>query len=242
MYSNLNGGVLANKQNRKYVIASGRPWNLDLANRLNAELDAEFTLISEPEDLNLDRLDSIKPRYVFFPHWSHIIPSEIHGKFDCVIFHMTDLPYGRGGSPLQNLILRGHSDTVISALQCVAELDAGPILLKAPLSLTGTAQEIFERADNVIEGMIRSICETEPIPVPQVGPVTLFRRRLPSESEIPPDLDVKEVFDFIRMLDADGYPHAFMEFGGRRLEFRDARLEAGVLTSKVTFKTKESRV
>jgi methionyl-tRNA formyltransferase len=233
---------LANKKNRQYVIASGRSWNLDLANRLNAELPAEFTLISDPEDLNLERLDSIKPRYVFFPHWSHIIPREIHETFDCVIFHMTDLPYGRGGSPLQNLILRGHADTVVSALKCVAELDAGPIFLKVPLSLVGTAQEIFERADKVIEGMIRSICETEQIPVPQVGPVTLFRRRLPRESEIPSDLDVKEVFDFIRMLDADGYPHAFMEFDGRRLEFRDAKLEAGVLTSKVTFKTKESRV
>ncbi len=27
-------------------------------------------------------------------------------KFECVCFHMTDVPYGRGGSPLQNLIIR----------------------------------------------------------------------------------------------------------------------------------------
>ena len=43
---------------------------------------------------------------------------------------MTDLPYGRGGSPLQNLIINGHKETMMSALRCVQELDAGPIYLK----------------------------------------------------------------------------------------------------------------
>ena len=47
---------------------------------------------------------------------------------------MTDLPYGRGGSPLQNLIVRGHKHTMISAIKCVKELDAGPIYLKKPLT------------------------------------------------------------------------------------------------------------
>ncbi len=48
-------------------------------------------------------------------------------NFNCVVFHMTDLPFGRGGSPLQNLISRGIYKTKISAIKVVKEIDAGPI-------------------------------------------------------------------------------------------------------------------
>jgi methionyl-tRNA formyltransferase len=53
------------------------------------------------------------------------------------------LPYGRGGSPLQNLIDLGHKDTFVSALKMTEELDAGAIYLKKPLSLEGLAEEIY---------------------------------------------------------------------------------------------------
>ena len=53
---------------------------------------------------------------------------------------MTDLPFGRGGSPLENLILRGHTSTVISAIKCAPELDSGDIYLQKPLSLYGSAE------------------------------------------------------------------------------------------------------
>src|SRR2546427_4886313 len=56
------------------------------------------------QELAAEKLKQIRPDFVFFPHWSWPIPEEIHSQFECVIFHMTDLPYGRGGSPLQNLI------------------------------------------------------------------------------------------------------------------------------------------
>ena len=70
---------------------------------------------------------------------------------------MTDLPYSRGGSPLQNLILRGHQETQIIALRCVAELDAGPIYMKRPLSLEESAYEIFVRAADVVQEMIEDM-------------------------------------------------------------------------------------
>lgn len=43
---------------------------------------------------------------------------------------MTDLPYGRGGSPLQNLIVRNHYKTKISEIRVKKEIDSGPIYLK----------------------------------------------------------------------------------------------------------------
>ena len=43
---------------------------------------------------------------------------------------MTDLPYGRGGSPLQNLIANKIYDTKISAIRAEGGIDTGRIYLK----------------------------------------------------------------------------------------------------------------
>lgn len=193
----------------------------------------QFELISDPQELTAERLASVKPRYVFFPHWSHRIDAGIFKQFECVIFHMTDLPYGRGGSPLQNLIVRGISETKISALRCVEEMDAGPIYLKKPLSLYGSAEEIFLRAARVIEDMIVEILNKQPDPVPQEGEPTIFKRRKPEQSNLAGVATLEGAFDLIRMLDADGYPPAFLEIGPFKLEFTRASLKTGQVISDV---------
>lgn len=64
---------------------------------------------------------------------------------------MTDLPYGRGGSPLQNLIKRNIENTKISAIKVVKDLDAGDIYLKRDLNLNGTADEILGLGGTIIK-------------------------------------------------------------------------------------------
>lgn len=211
-----------------YVIATSRPWNEILAQRLAEKTGHTFHLITRKEELTRERLAAIQPRYVFFPHWSYLISEAIHDAFECVIFHMTDLPYGRGGSPLQNLIQRGHHETQISALRCVREMDAGPIYLKRPLCLEGAASEIFLRAAGVIEAMIETLVREEPEPQPQDGEPTWFARRTPAESDLAqaPIQDLNDFFDFIRMLDAEGYPRAFLDLHGHRVEFSRVQMEA----------------
>lgn len=215
-----------------YVIATSRPWNEVLANRLERKTGQLVCLITNNDELTLSQLDPLNPRYIFFPHWSYIIPEAIHNKYECVIFHMTDLPYGRGGSPLQNLIIRGHKTTQISALRCVKELDNGPIYMKRPLSLEGSAGEIFLRASGVIEKMITEIIVNEPEPTPQTGDPVLFKRRKPEESNLSNARISKldDLYDFIRMLDADGYPRAYIDLHGYRIQLSDVQLKGEALT------------
>lgn len=97
--------------------------------RLEQQTGHSFELIDTPDQLDPTRLNASGVSTLFFPHWSYKIPAPIYEAFECIIFHMTDLPYGRGGSPLQNLIVRGHQDTVITALRCVEAFDAGPVYL-----------------------------------------------------------------------------------------------------------------
>ena len=217
----------------KHVIAACRGDYTSFPERLGAITGDEFILVTHREQLTRTFLDEVQPRYVFLPHWSYLIPADIYERFECVIFHMTDVPFGRGGSPLQNLVARGIYQTRMSALRCVAELDAGQVYLKRELCLHGSAEEIYRRAGEVIGDMIVEIVRTHPEPQAQQGEVVTFRRRTPEESDIRELADLQQVFDYIRMLDAGDYPRAFLETKHLRFEFERAALKPDCLLADV---------
>jgi methionyl-tRNA formyltransferase len=146
---------------------------------------------------------------------------------------MTDVPYGRGGSPLQNLITRGHKETVISALRMTSDMDAGPVYMKARLPLDGSAQEIFERASTIVFDMISEIATEDISPVPQVGEPVVFKRRRPEESVLPDRGTLESLYDHIRMLDADTYPRAYLIHNQFRLEFFGAKRNGDAIEATV---------
>lgn len=217
-----------------YLVAGCKPWNRRVFDDKLRALPGDWRYVGAREELTPALVAALRPRFVFFLHWSWIVPAEILAAAECVCFHMTDVPYGRGGSPLQNLIARGHRETRLSALRMTAELDAGPVYLKAPLSLEGGAEEIFIRAAELSADLAATIARLRPEPQPQVGEPVVFKRRRPEESRVPALPGLAELHDFIRMLDADGYPRAFLEHAGFRYEFsrvsrHDGRLRADVV-------------
>jgi methionyl-tRNA formyltransferase len=217
-----------------YVVATLRRWNIQAFKERIRHLPGRWVLITHPRDLTVPFLSSLRPRYVFFPHWSTLVPAEIVRRFECVCFHETDVPYGRGGSPLQNLIARGRKDTKISALRMTERLDAGPVYLKRPLSLEGRAEEIYIRASRIVADMIAHIVRTNPRPAPQRGRATVFKRRTPDQSRIPKDLrSLEALFDHLRMLDADEYPRAFVDYGPFRMEFARPALRTDTIAADV---------
>lgn len=217
----------------RYVVATLHAWNVELFDALTPYIPGAWTLITDPARLTVAALEAIGPRYVFFPHWSHRVPDEIIDRFECVCFHMTDVPFGRGGTPLQNLIAAGHRFTRLSALRMVHELDAGPVYMKRTLSLDGRAEEIYRRAALLAYDMMADLVRTEPEPQPQRGTPTAFRRRRPEESILPEAGNAARLYDHIRMLDAPGYPHAFVDHGAWRLLLTHARLEGEELEARV---------
>lgn len=217
-----------------YLYLANRPWHRAVFEELSAAAPGRWELVTEPAGLTVARLEALAPRYLFFVHWSWKVPDEIVERHECVNFHMTDLPYGRGGSPLQNLIARGHDTTLLTAIRMTSELDAGPVYAKRPLSLEGTAEAVYLRGARVAQEMILEIVEREPAPEPQVGEPVLFARRRPEESRLPSDAcDIDAVHDFIRMLDAEGYPHAFVQHGNLRLELRRSSRYDGRIVAEV---------
>lgn len=225
----------------RIIIATIKSWNIRHAQALQKQYQGihEMVVYTQKEEFTADNVRNFKPDYILLPHWSYIMPREIFENWECVVFHMTDLPYGRGGSPLQNLIVRGHRETMISALRMTEQVDGGPIYMKHALSLEGSAQEILMRCSDIIfQEMIPVFLEEgkKLVPVPQEGEPVLFRRRKPEEGLITDDMELGQIYDRIRMLDGEGYPRAFMEFGAYRMEFDKACLSGEELSARVVFR------
>lgn len=239
----------------RIIIATIKSWNIERAEAMQKKYQGvhEIVIYTSKEEFTSDNVRDFCPDYIFLPHWSYIMPREITDNWECVVFHMTDLPYGRGGSPLQNLIVRGHKETKISAIKMTEKLDGGPVYMKHELSLDGSAQEIFVRCSDIIfQEMIPLFLDADKekmTPVPQEGEPVVFKRRKPEESQITVDMKTEQIYDYIRMLDAEGYPHAFIEFGDYRLELEQAEFlenENGEnrekeLSAKVVFRRRIGR-
>jgi methionyl-tRNA formyltransferase len=190
--------------------------------------------IKSKEELLYKNIVSYHPEYVFFPHWSYIISSQIYENFNCIIFHMTDLPFGRGGSPLQNLLERKIYKTKISAIQCGKILDGGDVYLKRDFDISyGNAEEIYFRAADIISEMIDEIILNHPKAIPQAGEIVEFKRRNAVQSDISGINDLEAVHNYIRMLDAPGYPKAFIKINGIKYTFYNTNKIGSKLKAQV---------
>ncbi len=223
----------ANSSRKAYLVLGCKTWDRRVYDESLATLPGRWRYVGSAAEFSAELVREFAPRYLFFLHWSWKVPLDIVENFECVCFHMTDVPYGRGGSPLQNLIVRGHRETVLTALRMSDEFDAGPVYIREPLSLEGNAEEIYLRAARLSGRMIERFIRERLKPKLQQGEAVNFKRRKPEESEIGSPTSLQDVHDWIRMLDADGYPHAFLNYAGFRFEFSRSALYDGRIVADV---------
>ena len=223
----------------KYIVATIKDWNIKEFYKLVNKKNKNWQLITDPKKLTFSYINSFKPKYIFFPHWSKKVNSKIINNFECICFHETDLPYGRGGSPIQNLILRNYKKTYITAFKMTNVLDAGPIYLKRSLKLDGNAQQIYERTSKKVFKMIKFITNKKMIPKVQKGKIVKFKRRKPKQSIIPKNIgSLKALYNFVRMLDAETYPKAVINYGKMKIEFKNAKMKHNFIDLKASIKLK----
>jgi len=204
----------------KYVICAYRDYAIELYENLKKQFD--FTLIKSKKQLTYNSMKKINPSIIFFPDWSWIVPEKIVKNFKCVCFHEAPLPKFRGGSPIQNQILRGKTRTKTTAFIMNEKIDAGNIILQKDLSLEGSLQEIFSRMYKNDYSMILKIINGKYKERKQFGTPTMYKRRKPDDSELKSLNHTKKfLYDFIRMLE-DPYPNAYMKIGKKKLIFKKA--------------------
>ena len=215
-----------------YVVCTTKAWNIQAFAELRGN-DTNWHLITSREALNAAFLSDLQPDWVFFPHWSWKVPPSIFKRGNCVVFHTAPLPKYRGGSVLQHQIMDGMKESEICALQMVDEIDAGPVYLRQKISLEGSAQDFFDEFSYAVHDIMDILIEDGLEPTPQEGEPTVYKRRAPRDSELYGSLGLEAAYNKIRALDADGYPSAFIEHQGLRLEFDSADDNEGVISANV---------
>ena len=211
------------------VIACSKKWFLINKQTLNLMKKKNVFFIKDKNKLTLKKLKKIKPTKIFFPHWSFKVPDEIIKNYECICFHTAPLPFGRGGSPIQNLILRGFLTSPVCALKMTDTIDGGPIYLKRNVSLKGNLSEIFNRISNVINTMIKHLIKKKVIPKKQRGKIYYFERLNYKEGLLKQDLSLSKIYDKIRMLDSDQYPKAFIDLKNIKIELTNASFKKGII-------------
>lgn len=196
-------------------------------------ISSSSKIIRDKKELTLKNLRKLKPDFIFFPHWSFLVEKKITQEFNCICFHSTPLPYGRGGSPLQNMILRGHESTEVCSLLMTEKLDAGPIFLRKEISLKGTMEDILIKVYNEIARQIKELKIREVTPKKQKGKVVKFNRLKAKDNKLPKSKTLKDIHNKIRMLDSDLYPSAYIKYGNLDIEFSNATYNKDQLEANV---------
>jgi len=213
----------------KYIIITKKIWDKKNFNKINKKI------------LVLNKIDKVKikrinPNIIFFIHWSKLIKKSLFNKYLCIQFHSSNLPKGRGGSPIQNQILLNLNETKLTAFKVSKNLDSGPVCMKENLSLKGSALDIFKRMETTSVQMIKKIINKKKISfIKQKGKPTYFKRRKENDSEInfKNTFNIKELYNFFRMLDAPEYPNAFIRLNKYKFSFNNVRMYKNKINASV---------
>lgn len=226
----------------KIIIATIKSFNIERAQKLKELYSDEFDihLIVDKSDLTLSLVNELNPKYIFFPHWSWYIQDEIFNNYNAIVFHTGNLPEDRGGSPIQNQIINGKYKSHVCAIRVAGELDAGDVYLREPIDLSeGTINDILEQVSRIIfDKLIPAIIKNDIKPIPQVGTGTVYTRRKPFQSSVNLFMNeyktVRQLYDFVRMLDGEGYPKAYIDVGSYKFELSDANIVDGQIRGVFT--------
>jgi methionyl-tRNA formyltransferase len=205
-----------NKPRRISVVVDNPSWILPFAERLVSEFCADG------DDAALFREYASVPDGViaFFLGCIHIAGPEILARNRRnLIVHESELPEGRGFSPLTWQILEGKKRVGICLLEAVEQVDAGPVIYRDWLNFAGheLIDELHgQQGEKTIELCRRFVAE--PVPLAgerQSAQSTFYPRRTPVDSRIDTNRSVADQFDLLRVVDNERHP-AWFEHRGRR--------------------------
>ena len=184
-------------------------------------------------------VDDIKPDWVFFFHWSDIVPKEVYEKYKCAVIHTGNLPKDRGGSPIQNQILNGINNTKVNIIEMGEPVDSGAIYCSHPITLQGNIKDIWLSIADIAFDLILECIIEDPIPKYQMGTPQTYKRIKDNSIKFDSTKDISYIHDQIRMVDDINYPNAYLDIGDYRLEFSRAKLGYEEIIADVKIRKKQ---
>lgn len=143
-----------------------------------------------------------------------LVPVEILARNkNNIVVHASDLPKGKGFSPMQWQVLEGSNDIKLTLFEVVEGMDAGPYYLKGSVHYDGSEMlvELREKMALTINDMCMQYVEKYGSikPIDQAGVESNYRRRTAADDELDVNRTIAEQFNHLRIADNDAHPLYF---------------------------------
>lgn len=176
-----------------------------------SERGHEAALVHTTEDLGTGDL-------AFFLSCEKIIKKEIRDRNKLsLVVHSSNLPRGKGWSPLSWGILEGRSEITNTLFEAVDKVDAGKIYLQNTMHFADheLLDELHREQGTKINELILQFVDAYPSVVgrEQRGEESFYRKRQPTDNELDPEKSIAEQFNLLRVVDNEKYP-AFFQYRG----------------------------
>jgi len=155
---------------------------------------------------------------------------ELHLNKHNLVVHESDLPEGKGWSPLTWQILEGKNNIPVTLFEASENVDAGDIYAKEYFHLEGheLLDEIKHQQGLKTNKLIVDFVDRYPNVegLPQKGKSTYYPKRYPKDSKLEIDKNIREQFNLLRVCDNERY-QAYFEFNGKKYLikiYKDERL------------------
>ncbi|MBA4450532.1 methionyl-tRNA formyltransferase, partial [Cylindrospermopsis raciborskii CS-506_D] len=157
----------------------------------------------------------------FYLSYGKIVPPSVLSQFKHnLVVHESELPQGKGWSPLTWQILEGKNDIPVTLFEAAKQVDSGNIYLQQWLHFQGheTIDELrHAQAQSTLElckEFVREYPDILKRTRPQLGKSSFYPRRRPQDSKLDPHISIGDQFNLLRVVDNERYP-AFFEWAGR---------------------------
>ena len=234
----------------KILFGAYRDWAIEAICRATKLQDHEFLIERTPEDFNTaaqhESWDAI-----IIVGWSWKVPPAVVNSKLVVGMHPSNLPMFAGGSPIQNQILAGLTESKATLFKLNEKFDEGEIVDKEPISLIGHLDEVLDSIGSATSKLIDRFVSTFPnhVLTKQAGKGSHVRRLKPEHSKLPLPAELgptilegdgivffetetvkrivtcKEMWDIIRCHE-DPYPNAYFEDETGKLTIVRAEFES----------------
>ncbi|MGE5340714.1 MAG: formyltransferase family protein [Candidatus Omnitrophota bacterium] len=149
----------------------------------------------------------------FLGYLTRVPPDILKRNRHNLVIHESDLPQGRGWSPVAWQVSSGVNDIPVCVFEATDELDAGPVYLRDTIALDGTEllPEIREKQGRkTVELCLRVLEQWEKLEAEiQDGPPSYYRRRTAEDDRLDIKKSIEANFNHLRILDNENYPGWF---------------------------------
>lgn len=131
-----------------------------------------------------------------------------------LVVHESNLPQGKGFSPVMRQVLNGTASIPICLIQATNAVDSGDILLKSSFALNGSElyDEIRAKQAEATKQIISEFLTIYPdySLTRQVGNESFFKKMVPKDHELDVDETIRNQFNKLRIGNNNGWPSFFL--------------------------------